>query len=132
MAEPQKPQGVEPRIKAAPKIRQIFWCDFWADARLPEMWKKRPVIIVSYKNRLHGPCTVIPTSTDPQIGNPWAHKLSIQIDGERDSWAVCNHPSPIAPSRLSAFPSPIPRVPDVDFDAILRLLLKWLPTPIDH
>jgi mRNA interferase MazF len=91
------------------------------------MCKKRPVIIVSYKNRLYGPCTVVPTSTDPQIDNRWAHKLSIPIDAGRDSWAVCNQPSTVSPSRLSAFPSPIPRVPEADFNGILGLLLNWLP-----
>ncbi len=39
----------QPRIIAAPKIRQLYWCDFWCDAQLPEMWKTRPVIVVSYR-----------------------------------------------------------------------------------
>jgi mRNA interferase MazF len=73
----QKPQRVQPRIIAAPKIRQLYWCDFWQDAMLPEMWKTRPVIVVSYKNALYGPCLVVPTSTDPQTDNPWAHRLSV-------------------------------------------------------
>ena len=64
-----KPPWVQPRIKAAPKIRQIYWCDYWKDARLPEMWKTRPVIVVSYKNTLHGPCLVVPVSTEPQDNN---------------------------------------------------------------
>src|SRR5271154_6210644 len=76
-----KPPWVQPRIKAAPKIRQIYWCDYWKDARLPEMWKTRPVIIVSYKNTLTGPCLVVPVSTEPQDNNPWAHRLSIEIEG---------------------------------------------------
>jgi len=46
-----KPPWVVPRIKAAPKIRQIYWCEYWQDARLPEMWKTRPVIVISYKAR---------------------------------------------------------------------------------
>ena len=60
-----KPPWVQPQIKAAPKIRQIYWCDYWKDARLPEMWKTRPVIVVSYKNTLTGPCRVVPVSTEP-------------------------------------------------------------------
>jgi hypothetical protein len=35
----QKPRRVKPRIIAAPKHGQIYWCDFWLDAQLPEMWK---------------------------------------------------------------------------------------------
>jgi mRNA interferase MazF len=126
---PAPPPRIAPRIKAAPKIRQVFWCDFWQDAQLPEMWKTRPVIVLSYRNTLHGHCLVIPTSPDPQIGNPWAHKLSFQIHGGRDSWVICNHPYTVAASRLSALPPPIPRIAEAEFDDILRLVLAWLPVP---
>ena len=94
------PPRVKPRIIPAPKIRQLYWCDFWRDAQLPEMWKTRPVVVVSYRNTLHGPCLVVPTTTEPQLSNPWAFKLTTSID-ERDAWAICNQPSTIAPSRLS-------------------------------
>jgi mRNA interferase MazF len=124
----QKPPRIAPRIVGAPKIRGLYWCDFWRDAQLPEMWKTRPVIVVSYRNTLYGPCTVVPTSTDPQESNPWAHRLSVTFEGVQ-SWAVCNHPTTIAPSRLSQFKGRIPVVPQADFDAILRLLRKWLPSP---
>ena len=129
MVDEPKPIWIEPRITAAPKIRQIYWCDFWADARLPEMWKRRPVIVVSYRNRLHGPCLVLPTSSQPQDGNPWACKLSQQFDGARNSWAICNHPCTVSPSRLWAFPNPIPLVSVEDFNAALALLFHWLPRP---
>ena len=108
--EIEKPPRITPRIKAAPKIRQIFYCDFWKDAQLPEFWKKRPVVILSYRNTLTGHCTVLPASTFPQDENQWAHKLSFHIDGDRDSWVVCNHIATVATSRLSALPPPIPRV----------------------
>ena len=121
------PPRVPPRIKAAPKIRQVFYCDFWKDAQLPEMWKTRPVVILSYRNMLHGHCLVVPASTDPQVGNPWAHKLSFRIDGYRDSWVICDHPSTVATSRLSALPPPIPRLSEDEFHTILGLLLQWLP-----
>ena len=125
--EIEKPPRIPPRIKAAPIIRNVYYCDFWKDAQLPEFWKTRPVIVVSYKNTLIGPCTVIPLSTGPQEGNPWAHKLSVMVDGERQSWAVCNYPMTVAVSRLSQIKGKVPRVPQKDFDAILALLLKWLP-----
>lgn len=85
----EKPPRVEPRLVASPKIRGLYWCDYWKDAQLPEMWKTRPVIIVSYKHTLYSPCLVVPTSTDPQENNKWAHKLSERFDGKQ-SWAVCN------------------------------------------
>lgn len=128
--KPQKPPWVKPRIIAAPKIRQIYWCDFWQDAHLPEMWKTRPVIVVSYKNKLHGPCLVIPTSTEPDNeNNPWACKLSIKVEGSFDLWAICNQPSTVAPSRFSQFKGKIPLLPEKDFNQILELLGKWLPSP---
>ena len=92
------------------------------------MWKTRPVIVVSYKNTLFGPYLIVPTSTEPQDGNPWAHRLAVTFDGVQ-SWAVCNHPATVAPSRFSQFKGRIPMVPEADFNAILALLLKWLPGP---
>ena len=128
-AEAAKPIWVKPRITARPKIRQIYWCDFWEDARLPEMWKTRPVIVVSYQNRLHGPCLVIPVSTEP--GNEqssWSYRLSIEIERVGvTSWAVCNQPSTVSPSRLAAFRGQIPLLPIDDFNEVLDRLLRWLP-----
>ena len=126
----QRPPRIQPRITAAPKIRQIYWCEYWKDARLPEMWKTRPVIVVSYKNMLHGPCLVIPTSTEPQDDNPWAFRLSIEIEGSGvTSWAVCNHPATVSPSRFSQFRGKIPLLPEADFNQLLERLTKWLPVP---
>ena len=126
---PDMPQKVAPRIKAAPKIRQIYWCDFWRDAQLPEMWKTRPVIVLSYKNTLHGPCLVVPLSTVPHdAADLWACKLSFQIDGVT-SWAICNQPSTVAPSRFSQFGGKIPVLPIADFNEVLARVLKWLPVP---
>ncbi len=128
----RRPPRVPPRIIAAPKIRQIYWCEYWHDARLPEMWKTRPVIVVSYKNTLFGPCLVVPISTDPQDENPWAFRLSIEIEGNGvASWAVCNHPTTISPSRLSQFRGKIPLSPKADFNQLLERLMKWLPDPFD-
>src|SRR3546814_4416941 len=67
-------------VTAAPSIRQLYWCDFPQDAQLPEFWKRRPVIIVSFKNTLHGAVTVVPCSTAAQPGNKWAFPLQTTID----------------------------------------------------
>jgi mRNA interferase MazF len=126
---PDRPTWVKPRITAAPKIRQLYWCDFWADARLPEVWKTRPVVVVSYKNTLHGPCLVVPTSTEPHDDvDPWAYKLSGQIEGVH-SWALCNMLSTVAPSRFSQFKGKIPLLPEADFNEVLARVMKWLPKP---
>lgn len=126
---------VKPRIKAAPKLRQVYWCDFWADARLPEIWKTRPVIVVSYKNRLNGPCLVIPVTTTVhgegredggRSNDKWAYKLL--IDG-RNAWALCNVPCTVSPSRFSQFGGEIPTVSKIDFNEVLARLREWLPVP---
>jgi mRNA interferase MazF len=92
------------------------------------MWKTRPVIVVSYKNTLHGPCLFIPTSTEPQDENPWAHRLAAPIDGVQ-SWAVCNRPSTVSPSRFTQFKGKIPVLPESDFNQVLAKLVRWLPQP---
>jgi len=128
--EDEKPPFIKSRILAAPRIRQIYWCEFWKDARLPEMWKTRPVIVVSYKNSLHGPCLVVPTSTALQDDNKWAYKLSMEIEGNGvRSWAICNMPSTVATSRFSQFKGKIPLLPEHDFNQVLDRLMKWLPSP---
>jgi mRNA interferase MazF len=131
--KPQKPPWVKPRIIAAPKIRQIYWCEYWQDARLPEMWKRRPAIVVSYKNTLYGPCLVVPTSTEPENAtNVWAHRLSIALEGDNVvSWAVCNHPATVSPSRFIQFNRGMVLLPKADFNELLAKLLKWLPLPFE-
>lgn len=127
--EDQKPPRIAPRIRAAPKIRQVYWCDFWRDAHLPEMWKTRPVIVISYKNSLYGPCLVVPLSTVPHDdADPWACKLMFQINGVT-SWAICNQLSTVAPSRFSQFSGKIPVLPIADFNQVLARVVKWLPVP---
>jgi mRNA interferase MazF len=121
-----KPPRIDPRLKAAPAIRQLFWCDFPEDAQLPEFWKCRPVVILSYKNMLHGAVTVVPCSSQPQDGNPWAFPLRTTIDGN-PSWAICDKPTTVAVSRLSPHKLVVPRLPAAEFHEMLALVLKWLP-----
>ena len=120
----EKPPWVKPQIVAAPKIRQIYWCDFWKDARLPEMWKNRPVVVVSYKNTLHGPCLIVPFSTEPQDDNVWAVRSVVE---GIDCWAVCNQISTVSPSRFSTFKGKIPLLSETGFNQVLEKINKWLP-----
>jgi len=125
-----RPPRVTPKIKAAPQIRQLYWCDFWKDAILPEMWKMRPVLVVSFRHTLSGHCLVLPTSTDPQEGESekWAHKLARRIHQGMDSWVVCNHPYTVSTARLQPLAGPtIPRLDEAEFNQIVRRMFKWLP-----
>ena len=127
----QPPPKIPPRLKSAPKIRQMYWCDFPQDAQLPEFWKRRPVVILSYRNGLHGAVTAIPCSTKDQAGNPWAFPLRTTIDG-RAAWAICDKPATVAVSRLVQHYGTILRMPEPEFNEMLALVLRWLPTlPIE-
>lgn len=123
---PQTPPKVAPRLVAAPKIRQLLWCDFPQDAQLPEFWKRRPIIVLSYRNTLHGAVTVVPCSTQAQPENAWAFPLRTTIDG-RAAWAICDKPSTVAVSRLLPDRSGIARMPEDEFHELLKLVLEWLP-----
>jgi hypothetical protein len=48
-----KPPYVKPTILAAPKIRNVYWCDFWKDALLPEATGPRGVLQEPFKWSLH-------------------------------------------------------------------------------
>lgn len=122
----QPPPRVPPRIKAAPRIRQIYWCDLPTDAQLPEFWKVRPAVVISFKNTLHGHVTVVPTTTVEQPDNEWAYKLTTLIDGKQDSWAICDKLVSLAVSRLEPRRT-IPRITIDELNQIMTLVLKWLP-----
>ena len=123
---PNTPPKVKPRLRSAPRIKQLFWCDFPKDAHLPEFWKTRPVIILSKSHVLTGVATVIPCTTSDQMGSKWAVKLRTSIDGQ-DSWAICDKPTTVAVSRLSPFKKANTRVSDEEFSEILECVAKWLP-----
>jgi mRNA interferase MazF len=128
-AQPQlPPPKIAPQVTSAPSIRQLYWCDFPQDAQLPEFWKRRPVVILSFKNTLHGAVTVVPCSTQAQPGNKWAFPLQTTIDG-RAAFAICDKPTTVAVSRLVPDKSGIMRMPQAEFDDMLRLVLAWLPKP---
>ncbi len=124
----QPPPYVPPRVTSAPSIRQLYWCDFPQDAQLPEFWKRRPVVILSFKNALHGAVTVGPCSTQAQPGNKWAFPLQTTIDG-RAAFAICDKMTTVAVSRLVPDKGGIARMTEAEFDGILRVALAWLPVP---
>lgn len=126
--EEQKPPRVKPSIKFAPKIKQLYWCKFPLDAQLPEFWKNRPVVILSYNNSLTGKVSIIPCSSQDQKDNKWAIKLTKTIDG-KDSWAICDNIMTIAVSRLSMAQDGIKLVSEEDMQKILYLVHKQFPFP---
>lgn len=127
----QKPPRIEPRLKAAPQIKRVYWCDFPLDAQLPEFWKTRPVLILSKSARLYGNVTVLPITTAPQPDNPMAHPIISPING-LPAAVICDYITTVAVSRLSPPDwrgKGIPRVSDADFIAALKLAFGNLPDP---
>ncbi|MGO7987204.1 type II toxin-antitoxin system PemK/MazF family toxin [Rhizobium leguminosarum] len=127
------------RIKAAPKVGSIYWCDFHPEGiiHIPEFWKKRPVIVVSRNAPLRGKVTVLPCTTDEDNAkNPAAIELSAEvqakIDGKR-TWVVCDHLTTVATSRLDNVSNTPPRVKGDELTAILQkahsIIAGWTPAP---
>ncbi|EJF98097.1 hypothetical protein MEI_00918 [Bartonella vinsonii subsp. arupensis Pm136co] len=121
----KKPLHIKPRLKSAPRIRQVFWCDFPHDALLPEFWKKRPVLVLSKNAKLYGNVTVLPFSTKSQPNNPAAYPLQSPIENKK-AWIICNYVTTVSVSRLSCSRT-IPRISSEEFHKIVALMLKHLP-----
>jgi mRNA interferase MazF len=124
----ETPPRIKPRVKSAPKVRQVYWCEFPQDAQLPEMWKVRPVLIIGKKATLYGRITALPLSSKSQPDNPYAYRIVSPIDG-KDTWVICDYLISLAVSRLSPPDRVIPRVDEDDFNKIIELAYSLLPTP---
>lgn len=124
--EASPPPRVKPRLTSAPKIRELFWCDFPTDAQSPEFWKRRPVIVLSKTSTLYGSVVVVPCSTQTQTDRRKAYPLRTTIDG-RAAWAICDKPSTVAVSRLLPSRGKVVRMPQEEFDDMLRVVLDLLP-----
>lgn len=130
MTEETPPPRLRPRIKSAPRIRQVYWCDLPEDAQLPEFWKRRPVLILSKTVKLHGSVTVLPFTTKSQPDNPMAYPMASPLDGQR-VWVICDYLTTVAVSRLHMPGRAVPRIGQEDFNRIVGLALQGLPRP-DH
>ncbi len=121
------PPKVTPQVRSAPKVRQVYWCDFPEDAQLPEFWKRRPVIVTSYNGHtLNGAVTIVPCTTKEQGNNKWAFSLRTSIE-EAKSWAICDKISTVAVSRLTVDRNGILSLPMNEFNEMLKIVLTWLP-----
>ena len=124
----ERPPKVQPRIRSAPKIRSVYWCDFPKDAQLPEFWKTRPVLVVSKNSSLYGSVIVLPLSSNPQPNNPKAYEVVSPINNKR-TWVICNYLTTVAVSRLSIPNGGITRLDQQDFNNIIGIALNELPRP---
>jgi len=126
MTDEKAPPRVQPGIRSAPRIRQVYWCDFPPDAIIPEFGKRRPVLVISKKARLYGNVTVLPFTTKSQPGNPAAYSLESPFGGRR-AWVICDYITTVSVARLSSGHH-VPRLSQEDFNRIVALVLKHLPS----
>lgn len=95
--------------------------------------EKRPVVVISRKNSLHGKVIVLPITTDEDNEN---HEHSVElskdacdkINGKR-CWVVCDHPMTVATSRLDFVHKSPPRITRDELEPILdkchSLIAGW-------
>ena len=62
LSDADRPPHVRSRLKQAPKLRDLYCCDFPRDAQLPEFWKRRPVIVIAGDGTVSGAVQVVPCS----------------------------------------------------------------------
>ncbi|MCZ2203681.1 type II toxin-antitoxin system PemK/MazF family toxin [Bartonella sp. A5(2022)] len=122
---PKKLPRIKPRIRSAPRIRQVFWCDFPHDVIVPEFWKQRLVLVISTHAKLHRNVTILPLTTQSQADNPAAYPIQSPINNKK-SWVICDYITTVSVSRLSA-PSHIKRLSKKEFNKIIALMHKHLP-----
>lgn len=122
----ETPPRIPPKLKSAPKIRQLYWCDFPKDAQLPEFWKRRPIIVLSKNATLYGTVLVVPCSTQEQPNPRLGFQLRTTIDG-RVAWAICDKITSVAVSRLLSDQGKIIRMPEIEFNEMLAVVLDLLP-----
>lgn len=128
------------KIKAAPKVGSLYWCSLHPEnvIHLPDFWKKRPVVVVSRKNTLHGKVIVLPITTDDDNAT-YENSIELsrgacnKINGKR-CWVVCDHPLTVATSRLDFVDKNPPRIGKEELGSILEcchsLIAGWTPAPV--
>ena len=84
-----------------PKPRSVLYCDF-AGFRVPEMTKKRPVVVLRAHKRNRRLVYVIPLSTSPPQHYHFHFARSpVEHAGPTEAWAKCDMMAIVSTDRLS-------------------------------
>ncbi|MGI9249703.1 MAG: type II toxin-antitoxin system PemK/MazF family toxin [Pseudohongiellaceae bacterium] len=89
----------------------VLVCDF-AGFKVPEMTKKRPVVVISpwrghsRRGYLHGLCTVVPLSTKiPYPVEPYHHRIDLSPFpwnlAQKETWAKCDTVATVSINRMN-------------------------------
>lgn len=124
----EKPRRRRVKLQASPRKGEVYWCDYPPPEclHLPEFWKRRPVVIVSRHATLSGVVTVVPMTSGEQSDLRFSTRVRSPIDG-RAAWAVCNHVTTVAVSRLLPAKGR-PSVSRDEYREILRKVVDSLAT----
>lgn len=135
MVEDIRPSWRPVVLRAAPRLGDIYWCDFHdaEHVHLPEMWKRRPVLVVSRKNRLRGSTTILPFSTnDKNATNKFAVPAPDAIrDGltRKPTWILTDHICTVSNSRLRPTRGKVLVLRGPELSHILTLMRSTLGLP---
>ena len=130
-----RPRRISPVIRAAPRVGDLYWCKFpdREAVELPEIWKTRPVVVVSRRNTLRGKVTVRPFSTSPgnhhdMMALPVSAKV-LQAVSSKPSWILCDHPCTVATSRLRQIKGKVPKLAPRELSDMLKLMISAMASP---
>ncbi len=92
-------------LHGTPRVGQVFWVDFPADAYAPEFEGEHPGVVVRAAKSMSDTCIVVPLTHRPALSNPHAHKLvkNPNPDDVYEGWAICNHLYTVSLGRLRRF-----------------------------
>lgn len=123
------PPRIKPILKRAPKIGELYWCHLPKDAMLPELWKKRSVLVISRGTiNLYGAAVVIPTTSEDPGDDEHLLELSLSLD-RRTSYAICDKPMTVAVSRFCRPVGSVPRLGEEEMNKVINKLHKTIPLP---
>lgn len=95
-------------LKFHPKAGTILICDYSPGFKVPEMVKRRLVVVVSPRlRRRHGLCSVVPLSTtEPNPTEAWHYPLQFERSfpkpfSAQDCWEKCDMLATVGFHRLS-------------------------------
>ena len=93
-------------LKFQPKERSVVMCDF-RGYEMPEMVKKRPVVVIARNRHNSQLVSVVPlSSTEPALYESCHHKMSINPLPDKihiECWAKCDMLATVSLARLDRY-----------------------------
>ncbi|UTJ46157.1 type II toxin-antitoxin system PemK/MazF family toxin [Atlantibacter subterraneus] len=130
-------------LKFQPAVRSVLICDF-AGMVIPEIVKKRPVIIIARNRHNHQLVTVVPVSTtEPIPKRNYHHELNRNpIPGNEHipCWVKCDMIMTVSIARLDRIKNKtwdgrsyiVPEIPEDEFELIRTAVLFGIGMPIPN